>query len=74
MLTGLISGFIGCMIGISLWSFPDMYKALKRKKQMKQLAKQRLFEEEIKGIVRNEIERLYNGENSYDNRKQTTKT
>ena len=74
MLTGLISGFIGCMIGISLWSFPDMYKALKRRKQMKQIAKQRLFEEEIKGIVRNEIERLYNGENSYDNRKQTTKT
>ena len=59
MLTSLIAGFIGCMIGVSMWSFPDMYKALKRRKQMKQLAKQRLFEEEIKGIVINEIKRLY---------------
>lgn len=74
MLTGLISGFIGCMIGVSLWTFPDMYKALKRRKQMKQIAKQRLFEEEIKGIVIKEIQRLYNGESSYDNRESTTKT
>jgi len=74
MLTGLISGFIGCMIGVSLWAFPDMYKALKRKKRMDKLSKQRLFEEEIRGIVRNEIERLYNGESSYDNRESTTKT
>jgi hypothetical protein len=60
MLTSLIAGFIGCMIGVSLWTFPDMYKALKRRKSMKKIAKQKLFEEEIKGIVLNEIKRLYN--------------
>ena len=59
MLTSLIAGFIGCMIGVSMWTFPDMYKALKRRKQMNKMAKQRLFEEEIKGIVINEIKRLY---------------
>jgi hypothetical protein len=53
------------MIGVSLWTFPDMYKALKRKKAINKIAKQRLFEEEIRGIVINEIKRLYkDGENN----------
>jgi len=64
MFYGLIGGFIGCMTGISMWVIPDVYKALKRRKAMNKMAKQRLFEEEIRGIVINEIKRLYNGENN----------
>jgi len=64
MFYGLIGGFIGCMAGISMWVIPDVYKALKRRKAINKIAKQRLFEEEIRGIVINEIKRLYNGENN----------
>ena len=59
MIGQLIAGFMGCMLGVAFWSFPDMYKALKRRKEINKIAKQRLFEEEIKGIVINEIKRLY---------------
>lgn len=67
MLTSLIAGFIGCMVGVSLWTFPDMYKALKRRKQIKKAQKQRLFELEIEAIVINKLQELYNDQETREN-------